>query len=121
MIELSNNGLQGILNNNVTTTSNLEKICKVLDVTPNYFFDYDTEKTDSIHLNNGSGQAIYSVGNIRGDITNVAEKDTIYTNVNNELEKLKKELEYLKKQVSDKDDIIQMQKDFIDNLKRQIK
>lgn len=42
-IGISNPSLYGCLKNNSITISVLEKICEALDVTPNYFFEVDTQ------------------------------------------------------------------------------
>ena len=122
-IDVSKQALYSNLKNNSTTILTLEKICNALGVSPNYFFDYDTKNptSNSINLNYGSGIAQYSAGNIRTNQTVVSETKAASDAQSLELENLRKELGYLQKQIIDKDEMIATQKEFIENLKRQIK
>lgn len=120
-IGISNQGIQSMLKNNVTTIATLEKICNVLDVTPNYFFEYESDKPRESHLNLGTINTQYAAGSIRDSSMNVVSEPQHLPNSSNEIESLKKEIDYLRQQLIDKEQLIAMQKEFIENLKRQVK
>ena len=119
-VGISNTGLHSIFKNNVTTIATLEKICNVLGVSPNYFFEYDeqTASSSDVHLNMGNGIIQHSAGNIRSNNKVVAYANSTESD---ELNSLKTENEHLKQKLVDKEAIIAMQNDFIQNLKRQIR
>ena len=122
-IEVSKQALYSNLKNNSTTILTLEKICNALGVSPNYFFDYETNipTSGNVNFNSDSGIVQYSAGNIRTKQTVVSENKAAFDAQRLELENLRKELGYLQKQIIDKDEMIGTQKEFIENLKKQIK
>ncbi|MEI7597263.1 MAG: helix-turn-helix transcriptional regulator [Bacteroidota bacterium] len=120
-IGISNQGMHSLLKNNSTTIATLEKICNILGVTPNYFFEDDKDSANSIHLNSGSGIAQYSAGDIRGNNKIVSDNGQYRKEINENIEIFNNRIDGLKELVKAKDEIIDMLKEQVEGLKRQIR
>jgi len=96
-VEITEQGLQRMFLNNSMKIETMEKIAKVLQVPASYFFE-DDNKEVSKKINAGDNNVI-SIGNKNNNNSNAETKD---------LAVCRKEVEYLKQQVKDKEDIIQL-------------
>lgn len=103
LLGMSEQGLQGIMANNSTTTNTLENLCKYLEVPVSVFFAEDE------HLKN--------IGHkIRGNYSQITAKEI--HNCQYELEKSLLEIKYLKTILTDKEKIICDKEEIIELLKK---
>lgn len=103
LIDFSQTALSQAINRGDFKTSVIEKIAATLDVPVSYFFDELTENESKKIIGNGNNVNIVGQGN------------TGNNNAGNCSEYIK-EIEYLKKQVDDKEEIINLLKKQITNV-----
>ncbi len=89
-VDITQNGLQSILNNNTTSIDTLLKICNYFNVPIGYFF----EEMPAV----GYAHGIQQVANGNGNNQVI--------NLSHEIDVLKKEIEGLKKELAAKNDLI---------------
>ena len=99
-IDISEQGLHKMVGNNSIKVSYLEKIAEVLEVPISYFFE-----EESVNISNNRNTII---GNKNQNINNNVLADI--EKFKAEIEALQKEIDYLKIQIQDKEEIINLLK-----------
>jgi transcriptional regulator with XRE-family HTH domain len=104
LLQMSENNVSKIYQKHSIDSALLFRISQILNVPINTFFDENINETNTAIIQTGTY-------NINGDSVHIKtnhDKDEIYIK---EIEGMKKEIEYLKQQVKDKMELLQMYKE----------
>jgi transcriptional regulator with XRE-family HTH domain len=104
LLQMSENNVSKIYQKHSIDSELLFRISQILNVPINTFFDENINETNTAIIQTGTY-------NINGDSVHIKtnhDKDEIYIK---EIEGMKKEIEYLKQQVKDKMELLQMYKE----------
>ena len=94
-IGVTRNGLSTTIKNDTLKVRDLEKICKILEVDINIFFEKNRVSGNNVNIGDN---------NLQGNQSSFEKiNQTKQTDAHNEIEKLKKQVERLEKEIKSKD------------------